>query len=308
MKGLELARRFFTGVVLPAFQEAAPRETELAAFGLAGPGSECFGFDDELSRDHDWGPRICIWIPEKLHEEIGNRLRELYCGLERRVAGFGPPKEVDVSPGRDGVLSIESFLGTWLGTPRAPETNRDWLLVPEQGLALCTNGEVFLDRTGAFTAVRNDLARYYPRDILLKKIASRCRAIGRIGQYDLWRALIRDDHALIALQKGLLAREMASLVYHLEQRYRPFEKWLFRGLLELGPPAVMLHRMLRKMVAQPDGTGLRSAVPACIHPLSLTLAERGLGGPVGTPMIDRATRIEEMIEDEELRNLTVAID
>jgi hypothetical protein len=306
--GLELARTFFSRTVLPALEKEAPEALKLAAFGLAGPGSECFGFDDELSRDHDWGPRVCIWIPEALHGEIGDRLEQLYRELEPREAGFGPAVKVDRSVRRDGVIAIETFLQTSIGTHRIPETTRDWLLVPEQGLALCTNGEVFLDESGTFTAMRDQLARYYPRDIALKKIASRCRAIGRIGQYDLWRGLIRDDRALTMLQVGLLAREIASIPYHLEGRYRPFDKWLFRGLLELGPKAATLHRLLQKLAVKPDGPGLKSAVPECIRAVSMILADRDLGGPAEIPMVDRAERIEEMIEDEELRNLTVAID
>ena len=39
----------------------------------------------------------------------------------------------------------------------APVTIRDWLLLPEEALSLCTNGEVFLDPLGSFTGMRRAL-------------------------------------------------------------------------------------------------------------------------------------------------------
>ena len=60
MQGLELSRRYFE-VCLPLLQEQAGDILPLCAVGLAGEGSECLGFDDATSRDHDWGPGFCIW-------------------------------------------------------------------------------------------------------------------------------------------------------------------------------------------------------------------------------------------------------
>ena len=54
MKGLELSREYYEKFGKPMLTENFPELLDKIAVGLCGSGSECFGFDDELSRDHDF--------------------------------------------------------------------------------------------------------------------------------------------------------------------------------------------------------------------------------------------------------------
>lgn len=61
MQGLEIFARYFHTVGLPMLAERFPGHVKRIAAGLVGDGSDCFGFDDKISRDHDWGPGFCLW-------------------------------------------------------------------------------------------------------------------------------------------------------------------------------------------------------------------------------------------------------
>lgn len=55
MKGLDLSKLFYTEQVRPALAQRFPQLLPRIAAGLVGEGSQCFGYDDDLSQDHDWG-------------------------------------------------------------------------------------------------------------------------------------------------------------------------------------------------------------------------------------------------------------
>lgn len=62
MKGMDLSRAYCERYAASLFAGGLEGLRQRCALGLVGPGSECLGFDDEISRDHDFGPGFCIWL------------------------------------------------------------------------------------------------------------------------------------------------------------------------------------------------------------------------------------------------------
>ncbi len=248
MKGLELAYRYYREVAAPALKAEFHGEFERLAFGLVGPGSECYGYDDELSRDHDWGPKVCVWVPEKLFLSRGEEMQRCYEGLPGSCCGFGPIERRDTAARRDGILSTPRFYAGLLGMQAPPTDAHEWLLLRDEELSLCSNGRIFSDPYGEFSGIREVLLGYYPQDVWMKKIVSRCVMISQHGQYNLWRSLERGDLLAVGYNIAMFTREIAALAFLLARSYRPFYKWQFRALAELvnaSPDGGLLHRRLR---------------------------------------------------------------
>ena len=182
MKGLELARRYWLEVGQPALAAACPQAMDRLAVGLVGEGSECLGYDDAISQDHDWGPGFCVWLDRDDLDRWGETLRAAYAALPKTFLGFTRLRENDMSAGRVGVLECAAFYQRFLGLDRPPETNRQWFFLPDQALSVCTNGAVFQDGAGTFTAFREALLAYYPEEVRRMKLAAQCALAAPAGQ------------------------------------------------------------------------------------------------------------------------------
>jgi len=301
MKGLDLALGYYTDVILPAFSTRFPDLLDNLAFGLVGPGSECYGYDDIVSQDHDWGPRACVWMPEALYQSDGKVLQSAYEGLPSVYNGFGPIFHLDTRLRRDGILSVERFYQSYLGTAKCPETNRDWLVVPEELLSVCTNGMVFSDSLGHFSAMRQRLQAYYPRDILLKKLACRLKDAGQSGQYNLWRSLRREDVLASAYFKQQFLIEAASIVYILHHTFRPFKKWLFRGLRDFGDIGSAFIECFESVQVADENKALKNAVSKTVDLLAKAIGEFDTGISNKDLLYDSGVALENSIADRELR-------
>ncbi|MBT1181571.1 DUF4037 domain-containing protein [Bifidobacterium sp. CP2] len=86
--GLALARAYWDEVGRPMVEAQYPEAVDRIAVGLVGHGSECYGFDDALSRDHDFGPRFCLWLSDEDYAAFGERLQADYDALPRDFRGF----------------------------------------------------------------------------------------------------------------------------------------------------------------------------------------------------------------------------
>ena len=100
MQGLELARRYYFEAVAPLIADRWPELGYSAA--LIGQGSEVLGFDDEVSRDHHWGPRVMVFLDKRDKSAIEGRPRLYlsehlpvsFCGFS---TNFGPPDPEDIA-------------------------------------------------------------------------------------------------------------------------------------------------------------------------------------------------------------------
>ena len=248
IKGLELSKRYFYDLVLPEFEKNLNDILPLCAFGLVGEGSECYGYDDKISQDHDFGPSVCIWLRKDDYLKHKDKINEVLKKLPKTYLGFQELKESEWGSDRRGLLNIEDFYFKFLGSSKAPETIADWQKIPETALATVTNGEVFLDNLGEFTKIRNDLLNYYPEPMRQNKIATRLMNISQHGQYNYTRCLKRNDLVAANQCLYLFVDEVIHLVFLLNRRYKIFYKWSNRALLDLKILGEEIHKLLEDMV------------------------------------------------------------
>ena len=86
VSGLKLARAFWTQMGKPMIAAKYPQYAGRIAAGLVGHGSECYGFDDAYSQDHDFGPRFCLWLTDEDYAAIGEQLEADYEALPRKFS------------------------------------------------------------------------------------------------------------------------------------------------------------------------------------------------------------------------------
>lgn len=88
MKGMELSKSYFKEYGMKLIDEKLASYKQYIAAGLVGEGSECFGFDDEYSADHDFGPGFCIWIPEKIYGQCAEFIQNAYDSMPASYMGY----------------------------------------------------------------------------------------------------------------------------------------------------------------------------------------------------------------------------
>lgn len=231
MKGLELAElyyREYEGQIKAILGD----DFERVSIGLCGQGSECFGFDDDISKDHDFGPGFCIFTDEEIYGRYGERLEQFYAelpvelmGSRRLVSSHGQ--------GRVGVCKTKDFYFANLGIDHAPENLFQWYQLPEERLAMVTNGELFHDGNDEFSKMRKILQKGYPLEVMLKKLASRFAVMAQAGQYNYKRCLARRDYVAAYFALNLFMKNAISAIYLLNGAYMPFYKWAYHGMKEL---------------------------------------------------------------------------
>lgn len=234
MKGIELSEKFFEQYGLPMLKNDFPELMPKIACGLIGEGSECFGFDDEISKDHDFDAGFCIFLPD---EDIIDRrkaflLERAYAKLPKVFEGVARPMLNPVGGARKGVIRTSEFFLEKIGSADGRLTTDGWLTVPEQALAEATNGKIFFDNLGELSAIRQNIA-YYPEDIRLKKLAGNLLIMAQSGQYNYNRTLDHGEPGAAQLAVFEFVNHAVSAIFLLNKVYKPYYKWSFKALRSL---------------------------------------------------------------------------
>jgi len=308
--GLELSEDFYLSHGKKMIQENFSAFIPYMAIGLVGEGSECLGFDDEISEDHDFNPGFCIWLPDEQYQEIGPSLKAAYDRLPNPSWNKKSLETLE-GRGRTGVFRIGDFYKKYIGCPGVPKNNVEWLLAPEIGLSIATNGKVFEDNLGEFSRIRSQLLAFYPKDIFLKKLAAKMAQISQAGQYNYERCMKREDYAAAYISCSEFIQSTVALVYLLNETYRPFYKWMFRGMNQLKhlPELKFMLSKLSRMTDVPENTEKKVAAieEICIRIIE-ELNRRELIKGNDAFLASHCNQLMNGISDSQIRNLPVIFD
>lgn len=292
--GLELSRLFYEQAVRPVLEDAFPALAYSAA--RVGSGSEVLGFDTSRSADHEWGPRLQLFVSADelttssaaLSAVLSERLPKSFLGWSTH---FGPAdaavRAMEQTDGpvrhRVDVTSISAWSLDRLGFDATAEVSDfDWLATSGQQLAETVGGAVFHDGLGELHALRDRL-RWYPDDVWRFVLAAAWR---RLAQEEAFpgRCAELGDELGARLVTGRLVRDLMRLCLLMQRRYVPYSKWLGSAFDAL-PRNAVLGSSLTQALAAPtweqreEHLGLAYVAVAELH--------NGLGL---TPPLDASTR------------------
>ena len=309
MRGLELARAYYEQFGKPMLDEKFPELLPHIAAGLFGSGSECFGFDDDISRDHDFEPGFMLLLPG---EDVVSRrqaflLERAYAGLPREFMGLQRGLMQPAGGPRRGVLRTADFFMDKVGSPDGALTLGQWLDTPEYALAEAVNGEVFFDGSGEVTAIRQRLSTW-PGDIRKKKLAGCLLMMAQAGQYNYPRCLAHGEKGAGQLAVVEFVRYCTEAVFLLNDAYPPYYKWIFRAMRAL--PRLSLLAELMEYLLTTDNDGDMAAAKADViegvaADVIAELRRQGLTRSDSGDLEKHAYSINDGIADGDIRNLHV---
>lgn len=264
ISGIDLSERFFYEVVKSVVDTEFPDLRYAAA--LLGPGSEVLGLDDDISKDHDWGLRLFLFIEESEYDYLSLTLNQLFRDRlpytflahstnwalnEDKTMRPEYTEEGEVNH-RIQIHSVQSYLKNYLGIENLDLSEKEWLLLPEQRLLEFVSGKIFYNNNlGELTVARSKLF-YFPDNVWKFKILSQwCRISEEIAFVGRTRML--GDELGSRIEASRLVRMLVELAFILKRKYVPYAKWM-TTLFMLLPIAKTLHPLLMEILNEVDSS------------------------------------------------------
>ena len=286
-----------------------PELMDHLAAGLFGSGSECFGFDDEISRDHDFEPGFCIMLPAEsvVDRRQAFQLERAYARLPKEYMGCRRLTIQPVGGARHGVFRTAEYFREKTGSTDGSLCTEDWLRIPEHALAEAVNGELYMDRRGEVSGIRERLG-YYPEDIRLKKLAGHLLLMAQAGQYNYLRCIGHGEEAAAQLAVFEFAKSAIEVIFLLNRRYQPYYKWSFRALRDLpllSLEAELLEYLLTTANEEETAEEKCSVIEGIAADVIDELTEQNLTAANCGDLEKHAYSVNDGIADAGLRNMHI---
>ena len=309
MRGLELSRAYYEQLGRPMLEGQFPELLPNIAVGLFGSGSECFGYDDDVSRDHDFEPGFMLLLPG---EDVVSRreaflLERAYAKLPREFMGLRRGLMQPVGGPRRGVLRTADFFMEKVCASDGLLTVGQWLSTPEYALAEAVNGEVFFDGRGEVTAIRQRLSGW-PEDIRKKKLAGSLLVMAQAGQYNYSRCLAHGEKGAAQMAVIDFTRHCMGAVFLLNGVHQPYYKWAFRAMRGLPRLSLLAELMEYLLTTDNDGdmaAAKRDVIEGMAADIIAELRRQGLTKADCDDLEKQAYSVNDSIEDGDLRNLHI---
>jgi hypothetical protein len=227
-----------------------------ATYGMC---SETIGLDDWVSMDHQWGPRVTLFLSDPDHARYGKEVtaafRESFPAQFKGFDMMWAKPGVDIHDTRETILynvwttTINGALGFCGGAEALPLQGVEWLRVSEQHLFEFTAGVIYRDDGSEFTRARETLA-YYPDDVLRFLLMCEWNAVGG-DWFPIGRIGSRGDTLGLRVQASKVVQHLMRIAFMVSRRYMPYKKWfgtVFRSL----PIAATLEPALLGLLDEPD--------------------------------------------------------
>lgn len=308
MRGIDISRSFYEEYGKPMIENEFFEYAHRIAVGLVGHGSECFGFDDEVSRDHDFEPGFCIWLTDEDERLFGFRLFRAYSKLPTEYMGISVRQKSMLGNESKGVMTVSDFYKRYTGRVGAPERDMDWLYIPSHYLAEATNGEVFCDPLGEFSRIREKIKSGMPEDVRLKKIASCALYMAQTGQYNYRRCLLHGESGAARLALADFARNAVEMIFLLNRAHMPYYKWSFRamsGLDILGDKANNLNHLVN--ISPDRASDIENEIESISASVIEELKRQSLSTVNSDYLEGHAFAINSLIRNSEIRNMHIML-
>ena len=243
IKGSLLSELFFKELVKPLMKKHYPNVKY--STGLIGHGSDVLGFDTARSMDHDWGPRVLLFLSKQdfkkkkqIFEMFSKELPYSFKGFSTHF-GASDEKGVKVSEKiskgniqhRIEIYTVKSFFKEYLNHDVEKDISiYDWLVFPEQKLLSITAGKVFYDDLGLKRIINK--FKYFPRDVWYYLLISQWSRISQ-EEHFMGRCGELNDEMGSKIIATRLVKDVMKMCFLMEKQYTPYIKWFGTGFNNL---------------------------------------------------------------------------